>query len=138
LWPRYQNSWVVSSVVVSSWFALSDDRTNLSFVKFTSFRFLRIIYKCIRCHFPLLIQRICYRKGKGRPLTFLCRYRREAEVYLKPIHIPAQESGGWSTIRSGRFIPRKGPVPFVQEAGWVSLWMGLAVFGRGGKISLSP
>jgi hypothetical protein len=26
--------------------------------------------------------------------------------------------GGWSAPRSGRFTPRKDPVPIVQEAGW--------------------
>ena len=32
----------------------------------------------------------------------------------------ALDDGGWSTPRSGRFTPMKGPVPIVQEAGWAS------------------
>ena len=34
----------------------------------------------------------------------------------------ALDGGGWSGPRSGRFIPRKDPVPVVQEADWV--WTG--------------
>jgi hypothetical protein len=30
----------------------------------------------------------------------------------------ALDGSGWSTSRPGRFIPGKGPVPNVQQAGW--------------------
>ena len=38
----------------------------------------------------------------------------------------ALDGGGWSTPRSGRFIPWKDPVTKVQEAGWAPgpLWTG--------------
>jgi hypothetical protein len=48
-------------------------------------------------------------------------------MYSSTVHsASALDGGGWSTSRSGRFIPLKDPVPIVQEAGWASgpVWMG--------------
>ena len=38
----------------------------------------------------------------------------------------ALEGGEWSAALSGRFTPGKGPVPILQEAGWVPgpVWTG--------------
>ena len=38
----------------------------------------------------------------------------------------AQDGGGWSTPRPGRFTPGKDPVRIVQEAGWAPgpVWTG--------------
>ena len=57
-------------------------------------------------------------KGKGRPITWLCRHREEAEVWLHPILNPAVEGSGWSAPPFGRHTSRKYQVSIVQEDGW--------------------
>ena len=59
--------WGLASVLLWSRFVLSNDRTDLSFVKFTSSRCLQIIYNSTRCHFPLLMQLIGYRSRSQWP-----------------------------------------------------------------------
>jgi hypothetical protein len=51
-------------------------------------------------------------------------YRMDRGIAQYPFVTSAQEEGGWSAPRPGRFTPGKYPVPIVQEAGWTpgSVW----------------
>jgi len=55
-------------------------------------------------------------KGKGRPITCLCRNRGIA-VRIQNL-VP--EGGGWPAPLSGRFIPNNDPVHIVDKAGWAT------------------
>jgi hypothetical protein len=59
-------------------------------------------------------------KGKGYPMTCLCRDRKKVAVGSYPLANAAREEDGWLVSRSGRFNLGKAPVPIVQEARWVS------------------
>jgi hypothetical protein len=56
-------------------------------------------------------------KGKGRPITYLCGCRGEADILLQSIRHPTLESSGWLSPRSGCLISGKVPV---YGAGWAS------------------
>ena len=57
-------------------------------------------------------------------MTYLCRHRRNAKVYLQHIHKTALEGGGWSAPRFGRFTLRK-KLGTSCTRGWVTLGDGL-------------
>jgi len=54
-------------------------------------------------------------KGKGHPMTCVCRHREKLDVLLLPIH---NLSVSRTAQCSGQFTPDQGMVPIVHEAGW--------------------
>ena len=56
-------------------------------------------------------------KGKVHPTTGHKAHKGQKRYRFTLSLASAQDGGGWSTPRPGRFTPRKDPVPTVQEAG---------------------
>ena len=56
-------------------------------------------------------------KGKGHPMTFLCRHREEAEQKLVSISHLVLEKRMWSVPRSGHFILGYGPALYIRSKG---------------------
>jgi hypothetical protein len=54
-------------------------------------------------------------KGKGHPMTLLCRHREEVELKLVAISYMALEKRIWSVPRSGRFVLVYGPVLYKNK-----------------------
>ena len=57
-------------------------------------------------------------KGKGHPMTCLCRHIKEAGVALQLICNLALEGDGWSVSCACPFMPGKDPTPTAQEVVW--------------------
>ena len=94
------------------------EKINYSFVQFKN----SINHKLLPINQVLRMYRFCLQytnayKGKGHPMTYLCRHREEAEELLQPIYNLEARRGREVSTMPQPFYPRRDPAPIVQEAG---------------------
>jgi len=67
------------------------------------------------------VQQICNGKGRGHPTSCICGRRETAAVQPQHILNLGARRGRCSALISGRFVPPKELVYFLQEAGWTGM-----------------
>jgi hypothetical protein len=66
-------------------------------------------------------------KGRGKARSRTGHEGPEGEMYISTLSLTSMlDMRGWSTPRSGRFIPAKVKLPIVSEAAWTAgpVWTG--------------